>query len=166
MEEHMSLEAPTARPLFVNEHAGRAVAGMVALLAGSILAFDLPWLLALLAYEFGARVLAGHRFSAMALLATRVIVPALGLAPRWTPAPPKRFAQAIGLLVSSAALVTWPLLGLDGVGRVLLALLLVFAFLEAALGFCAGCYLFGRLMALGLIPARVCEVCRADGVRS
>jgi hypothetical protein len=37
--------------------------------------------------------------------------------------------------------------------------LLVFALLESVAGFCAGCWLFGRLMALGLIPASTCEAC-------
>ena len=42
---------------------------------------------------------------------------------------------------------------------VVLAVLAVFAALEAFLGFCAGCFVFGYLMRLGLIPKSVCEEC-------
>ena len=42
---------------------------------------------------------------------------------------------------------------------VLLGVLLVFAFGESVVGFCAGCWLFGRLMRLGVIPAQTCEAC-------
>ena len=39
-------------------------------------------------------------------------------------------------------------------------LMLVFAAsLEAALGFCLGCVIFGRLMAWGMIPESVCLDC-------
>ena len=40
-----------------------------------------------------------------------------------------------------------------------LAVLVVFASLEAFLGFCAGCFVFARLMRLGLIPESVCKGC-------
>ena len=33
------------------------------------------------------------------------------------------------------------------------------ATLEAALGFCAGCWAFGHLMRLGVIPEETCEAC-------
>jgi hypothetical protein len=142
-----------------NEVAARLVAGMVALLGGSILAFDLPWLLPLLLYGFAARVAAGPTFSPMAQLATRVLLPALGNPRRPTAGPPKRFAQGIGLVVSGAALVSWLVLGQIGIGRGLLGILVLFATLEAALGFCAGCMAFRQLMRWGWIPAETCERC-------
>jgi Domain of unknown function (DUF4395) len=51
-----------------------------------------------------------------------------------------------------------------GFGAVLLPTLLVgvlllFALLESVFGFCAGCWLFGHLMRLGVIPADTCEAC-------
>ena len=159
-ERDMRFETRIGGPPLVDEHAARLVAGMVALLAGAVLLFDLPWLLAFLAYEFGARVFAGRRLSAMGQLAARVLAPALGLTPRWTPAPPKRFAQAIGLIVSSTSLVTWMLLGFAQLGQTLAAVLAVFAALEAAVGFCAGCLIFRQLMRLGWIPQEVCAECR------
>jgi hypothetical protein len=142
-----------------NEVAGRLVAGMVALLGGSILVFDLPVLLPLLVYGFAARVLAGPTYSPMAQLASRVLLPTLGNPRRPTAGPPKRFAQVIGLAVSGSALVAWVALGHDTLGRGLLGILVVFATLEAGLGFCAGCAVFRQLMRWGWIPAETCERC-------
>jgi hypothetical protein len=142
-----------------NEVAGRLVAGMVALLGGSILVFDLPALLALLVYGFAARVLAGHRYSPMAQLATRVLLPVLGNPRRPTAGPPKRFAQGIGLAISGAALVCWVGLGQTALGQGLTGILVLFATLEAAVGFCAGCVVFRQLMRWGWIPEQTCERC-------
>ena len=38
-------------------------------------------------------------------------------------------------------------------------MLVVFAILESALGFCMGCKVFALLMRLGVIPDAVCEEC-------
>jgi hypothetical protein len=142
-----------------NEVTARLVAGMVALLGGGILAFDLPGLLPLLVYGFAARVAAGPTLSPMAQLASRVLLPALSNPHRPTAGPPKRFAQGIGLVVSGSAMVCWLALGQVAVGRGLLGVLVVFATLEAALGFCAGCVVFRQLMRWGWIPEETCERC-------
>lgn len=143
-----------------NEVASRLVAGMVALLGAAILAFDQPGLLPVLVYGFAARVLAGPRFSPMAQLATRVLVPALGNPRRPTAGPPKRFAQGLGLVVSGGALISWLAVGQAAVTRALLGLLVAFALLEAAVGFCAGCVVFRQLMRWGWVPGETCERCR------
>ena len=156
----MSLKETFRYPHPTNEVVSRLVAAQVALLAGSILAFDLPWLLPLLVYGFAARVLAGPRWSPMAQLAQRILLPALGHPRRPAAGPPKRFAQGIGLAVSGGALVSWLVLGQAGVGRGLLGILALFATLEAALGFCAGCVVFGQLMRRGWIPQETCERCQ------
>ena len=44
-------------------------------------------------------------------------------------------------------------------GTALVALLLVFATLESVVGFCTGCWLFGRLMQAGVIPEATCQAC-------
>ncbi|MCW2811794.1 MAG: hypothetical protein JWP61_2252 [Friedmanniella sp.] len=142
----------------VNEKAARVVAGGVVLLTLLTLATGWSWLLLLLVAGFAARVLAGPRFSVLGQLATRVVAPRLG-EPRLVPGPPKRFAQAIGLaLTTLAALATWvfvaPLLT-----TALLVVLGVFATLESVVGFCAGCWIFGLLMRVGVIPADTCEAC-------
>jgi hypothetical protein len=155
----MSLKEAFRYPHPTNEVVSRLVAAQVALLAGSILAFDRPWPLPLLVYGFAARVLAGPRWSPMARLAQRVLWPALGRPRRLAAGPPKRFAQGIGLVVSGGAMAAWLILGQAGVGWGLLGVLVLFATLEAALGFCAGCVVFGQLMRWGWIPQETCERC-------
>jgi hypothetical protein len=118
---------------------------MVALPGEGILVFDVPELLPLLVYGFAARVVAGPALSPMAQLAGRVLLPALGNPRRPTAGPPKRFAQGIGLGVSGAALICWLVRGQASLARGLLGVLVLFATLEAALDFCAGCAVFRRL---------------------
>lgn len=149
-------------PKPVNEYAARTVAGGVAILAALTLMTGSPWLIVVLAVGFLARVLAGPRLSLLGQLATRVVAPRFGL-PRFVPGPPKRFAQAIGLTLTTAAAVAALGLGAHMVAMALVAVLLVFALMESVLGFCAGCWLFARLMTLGLIPRNVCEACLAVG---
>lgn len=142
----------------VNEKAARTVAGGVALLAVLTLVTGWHWLIALLAVGFLARVLAGPRFSALGQLATRVIAPRLG-AEKLVPGPPKRFAQAIGLTLTTVAGIASLSFGATTLATVLVAVLLVFAVLESVVGFCAGCWLFGLLMRVGIIPEDTCEAC-------
>ncbi len=145
-------------PSTVNENAARTVAAIVVVLTAIQLATGSTVVLAVIAYGFVARVLWGPRFSPVALLATRVIVPLAGLADRPTPGPPKRFAQGIGAVLSSSALGA-SLLGAPSVAMVLVAAITFAAFLEAAAGFCLGCAIFARLMRAGLVPETVCEAC-------
>ena len=143
----------------VNEKAARVVAGGVVLLALATLLTNSPWLYVLLVLGFAARVAAGPRFSLLGRLATQVIAPRLG-PPKRVPGPPKRFAQALGLVLTIAAVIAGPILGVDLVARALVGVLVVFATLESVVGFCAGCWLFARLMDWGLVPESTCEVCR------
>lgn len=149
----------------VNEVAARIVAAGVVALSLLILVSGWTWLVALLAYGFVARVAAGPTFSPLALLAIRVIVPALRIAPRPVPGPPKRFAQAIGATLSVAATVAHFGFAATGIAQLLVGAIAVAATLEAALGFCLGCAIFARLMRLGLIPERVCAECANVSLR-
>ena len=142
----------------VNDAAARTVAlGVVAM---SVVAFvsGAAWILIPLTYGFLARVAAGPSISPLGLFAVRVGAPKL---PQWhklVPGPPKRFAQAIGLAFSAAALVTWLAAGwLDA--RWILLPLVTAATLEGAFGFCLGCTVFGWLIRAGLIPEDVCAEC-------
>jgi hypothetical protein len=103
-------------------------------------------------------VLTGPTLSPLGRLVTQVVRPRLDVAPRPVPGPPKRFAQGIGAAWTTAAVVLFAL-GATGAGWVLVALLLVPAGLEAALGFCVGCKVFALLMRVGVIPESVCERC-------
>lgn len=147
----------------VNEVSARLVAAGVVTMAVAAIAFDLRWLVVVIAYGFVARVLTGPTLSPLGQLVTRVITPRLPVAPRLVPGPPKRFAQGMGVAFSlTAAVLTF---GFDewGAAQVVLALLASAAFLEAALGLCLGCRIFALLMRIGVIPAEVCERCSDVG---
>ena len=141
----------------VNEYAARSVAGMVVLLCIATLVVRTSWPLWPLALGFVARVASGPRFSPFGQLATRVIAPRLGPA-KLVPGPPKRFAQTIGATLSVGALVAY-YLDAPTVSWMLVGMITAAAFLESVFGFCLGCAIFGRLQAIGLIPASVCEAC-------
>ncbi|HLI15760.1 MAG TPA: DUF4395 domain-containing protein [Acidimicrobiales bacterium] len=147
-----------AFPRWVNDAAARTVAVGVVVMAALAATLPALWLAVPLAYGFAARVLAGPRLSPLALLATRVVAPRLGRHAKLHPGPPKRFAQAIGCTFSSSALALW-LAGEPVAARALLGALAVPALLEAAIGYCVGCQLFGLAMRLGLVPPAVCLEC-------
>lgn len=112
-----------------------------------------------LSYGFVARVAAGPRFSPLGQLATRLIAPALPLASRPVPGPPKRFAQSIGAVLSVGALGVHVAFGATAIAVVLVALVVLAASLEAVLGFCLGCTIFGALMNIGVVPPGICDAC-------
>ena len=143
----------------VNEVAARLVAAGVVLLSLTIIVFDQPWLTAVLAYGFIARVATGPKLSPLGLLVTRVIVPRLPLEARPVPGPPKRFAQAVGVVFSTTAAVLALGFGLKTAAYGVLGVLIFFATLESALGICVGCKVFAGLMRVGVIPEEVCERC-------
>ena len=144
-------------PRVINEKAARTVAAVVALTGFVALATGAHWLLIPLAYGFWARVLAGPRFSPLAQLATKVVAPRLGR-PREVPGPPKRFAQGMGAAITTFGVLALAL-GWTTVTIVLLALLVVAATLESALGLCIGCKVFAGLMRAGILPETVCLEC-------
>ena len=143
----------------VNETSARLVAGSVAVLSVVTVAFQQGWLLPVLAYGFLARALTGPTLSPLALLATRVVTPRLHVAHRYSPGPAKRFAQAIGAAFTVTATLLWYVAGAHTSALVLVAVLAVFASLEAAIGLCLGCQAFYLGMRLGLVPPDVCEDC-------
>jgi hypothetical protein len=143
----------------VNEVSARLVATGVVVMSVVAVAFDVPWLLAVIAYGFVARVLTGPRLSPLGLLVTRVITPRLGLAARPVPGPPKRFAQGMGAVFSVTASILALGFGLRGAAYILMGLLVVAASLEAFAGYCLGCRVFALLMRAGIIPESVCEEC-------
>ena len=164
-----SLSGVFSFPNPVNEKAARAVAAQVVVAAAVTLLLSLTaghawlWLTAALALGFLARVLTGPSLSPFGQLATRVLAPRLG-APKPVPGPPKRFAQALGFLITAAAtvlLATGHPLGT----QILLGMLIVAAGLESILGFCLGCQIFALGMRAGLIPEAVCEECANVSLR-
>lgn len=145
----------------VNDYAARFVAAMVVILTLSFLVTANIWVLIFILYGFLARVLTGPTLSPIGLIATKILVPLFGNPEKLVPGPPKRFAQAIGLVFSAAALITL-LFSEISATRFLMGILGFFASLEAFVGFCTGCYVFGWLIRFRLIPESVCESCKID----
>jgi len=146
-------------PTPVNEVSARLVAGGVVVLSLVTIGFDLPWLTALIAYGFLARVLSGPTLSPLGQLVTRVVTPRLPFEARLVPGPPKRFAQGIGAVVSVTAAVLALGFGQTTLAYAALGILVVAATLESVFGYCLGCKIFGVLMRIGVIPEDVCAEC-------
>ena len=148
----------------VNEKAARTVAAVVLAAVVVILLTGWYWLLIPLAYGFWARVLTGPTLSPLGWTAQNVIAPRLG--PRRPVAgPPKRFAQLMGAVMSSAALVLALIAGDHAAADAVLLLFLPAAGLESIAGYCVGCRVFGLLMRAGLVPETVCAECADVSLR-
>jgi hypothetical protein len=156
---HVSPTTLFAFPDPVNETSARLVAGGVVVLSVAAVATGWAPLTALIAYGFVARVLTGPTLSPLGQLATRIVTPRLHVAARYVPGPPKRFAQAIGAVLSVAAAILAIGLGDQLEADILLGLLIVAATLESVFALCLGCKIFAALMRLGLIPEEICERC-------
>jgi hypothetical protein len=142
----------------VNENAARLVAAGVVVLVVVYLLTGSWVALAFLTYGFVARVLAGSTLSPWALVVNRLLVPWLSIPVKPVPGPSKRFAQGIGAVLSVGA-VGAHAAGFDLLAAGLVALIGVAAILESVFGFCVGCWMFARLMDMGLVPESVCEAC-------
>jgi hypothetical protein len=159
----------TGRSLFsfpnpVNDVAARTVASGVVVMGLAVAVLGWGWVLVPLTFGFIARVASGPRFSLLGLVATKVVAPRLPRFEKLVPGPPKRFAQAIGVTFTVTASVLW-LAGATGASRIVVALLVGAALLEAAFGFCLGCRIFAVLMRTGVIPDTVCEECNDLSLR-
>lgn len=142
----------------INEKAARVVAGVVALTALVALAIGWRWLLVPLAYGFIARAATGPTLSPLGRFAMDVVAPRLG--PRKdVSGPPKRFAQTIGAVCTTAGAVFTVGFGWNTAADVVLVMMVVFATLESVFAICVGCKMFTVLMRLGLIPESVCAEC-------
>jgi hypothetical protein len=143
----------------VNEVSARLVAGGVVVLSLTTIIFDIPWLTAVIAYGFIARVLTGPTLSPLGQLATRVITPRLPVEAKLVPGPPKRFAQGMGAVMSTTAAVLALGFGARGAAYAVLGALVLAATLESVFAICLGCRIFAALMRAGLIPPEICEEC-------
>lgn len=143
----------------VNETSARVVAAGVVAMAATAAVADQSWLMVPLTYGFAARVATGPRLSPLGRLATEVVTPRLTVEHRYSPGPPKRFAQAIGLACSATALALHYRAGRPRAAKAVLGVLVAAASLEAGLGVCLGCKLFALGMRAGVVPPSVCEAC-------
>ena len=148
----------------VNEKAARTVAGAVLVTVVLTLATSWYWLLIPLAYGFWARVLTGPTLSPLGWTAQNVIAPRLGAA-KPVSGPPKRFAQLMGAVMSTGALVLALIAGDHTAADIVLILFLPAVGLESIAGYCVGCKIFGLLMRAGLVPEAVCAECADISLR-
>ncbi len=143
----------------VNETSARVVAAGVVTMATGAVVLDKPWVLAPLTYGFAARVLTGPKLSPLGQFATRVAAPRIKRPAKFSPGPPKRLAQGMGLGLSSTALVLHYGFGRKRAAYAVLGGLIGAAGLEAFLGICLACKMFPTLVKVGLIPEGACEDC-------
>ncbi len=151
--------SPFRFPRTVDDVTVRVIAGEVLVIAAVAAATRQPWVYGALALDFVVRAALGPVLSPLARFAATVVRPRVPAAPRPTPGPPKRFAAAIGAVLTSVATVAYYAAGWHTVAWVVGAVMIVFPLLEAALGLCVGCIAFSLLMRLGVIPRSVCEEC-------
>ena len=143
-------------PELINEVAARLVAIGVLVLSSVVLFLLIDKnnyvliFLSILIYGFLARVSSGPKISPLALFVTKLIVPRLNFKEKLVPGPPKRFAQGIGLIFSLFTAITF-VVNLNSISILLISILILFAALEAFIGFCAGCKVFKLLMNIGSV---------------
>ena len=155
-------------PNQVNRVENRLVALGIVLIAGvailgqpnaDAIAFNQFLLFFYLVYEFLVQVLFGSKFSLLSLLANRLLIPIFNLKPQLSSPHPKRFAQGIGLFLTTTTSILYFGFGLNNWGDALLRCLIIAATLEFAFGFCIGCKIFQILIRLKLISQENCPTC-------
>lgn len=135
----------------VNENKVRIIAFFVLVTATAFLLTNYLPLLIFLIYDFLVRAFNLGKYSVLALIAEGVIR-LFRIKAKLTDRAPKQFAAATGLvfvvlmLLSTCFVLPVATLSLGTV-------LIVFAFLEAFVGFCAGCYVYSLLQKLNLITS-------------
>jgi hypothetical protein len=145
-------------PRVLDDVTVRLVAAIVLVVASLALLTGAAWLYAVLAADFALRTAFGPKASPFAQVASRWLRPLVKAAPRPTAGPPKRFAAAIGAVLTAAAFVL-ALVGASAAVWVIGVVMVVFPALEAFVGLCVGCKLFAGLMRLGVVPEEICLDC-------
>lgn len=158
----------TATPRFprvVDDVTVRLVAAVVLVLAVTALALSQWWIYALLAIDFTLRTTFGPQASPVARTVMRFVRPRVDARPVPTAGPPKRFAAGIGATLTTLAAVLWALGAAAPVVVAIGVIMVIFPALEAILGLCVGCRLFGVMMKLGLVPEEICLECADISLR-
>lgn len=143
----------------LNERAIRAGAGIMFLLGA--IPFAQAWYLgnfmflqivvSIFFFDFLMKVVIGTRFSPVSQLANFIV---RAQAPEYVGAVQKRFAWAIGLLLSGTILLLLFVFDVRGtLNLAICSMCLTFMFLETSFGICVGCKLYNLLLTYKLIPA-------------
>jgi hypothetical protein len=159
----------TAEPRFprvVDDVTVRLIAAVVLVLAIAALGLHQWWIYAVLAVDFILRTTFGPKASPVARGVQRWVRPRVRALKRPTAGPPKRFAAGIGAALTSVAAILWVL----GVASPLVVsigvIMIVFPALEAIVGLCVGCKIFGVLMKVGVVPQEICLECADISLRN
>ena len=124
----------------VDENRVRATALGVVITMGAYLITGFIPLLALLVIDFSIRAFTRIKYSPISWLA-HLLVTSMGTQPVWIDKAPKVFAARIGFLLTAIAVVS-ALVAMPLLTAVMGTTLVVFAFLECGLNFCAGCWVY------------------------
>jgi hypothetical protein len=134
-----SISCPVSNSV-VNENRVRLTALFVFLLSVSFLVAP-NWIVpGLLVIDFFLRGFGLGRYSPLNILSGWV-VRKLSIGNKLIDQAPKRFAAQLGFIFAFL-LFTSAVFSLTGTGYVIAAVLVLFSFLESALGLCAGCYVY------------------------
>lgn len=159
------MTASSRFPRVVDDVTVRLVAAVVLVLAVAALALNQWWIYAALAVDFTLRTSFGPQASPVARGVMRFVRPRVTALARPTAGPPKRFAAAIGAVLTTVAAILW-LVGAAAPAVVTIgAIMIVFPALEALLGICVGCKMFAVLMKVGLVPEEICLECADISLR-
>jgi hypothetical protein len=127
----------------MNENKARFTAFFV-LLLGAIFLFTNWWvIMAFLVIDFFLRANNLGKYSLLAIISD-LVINQFKIKNKPTDRAPKRFAAGVGLVFTAGILVL-TLLNLTTVVLIVTSLLILFAFLESFVGFCAGCYVYSML---------------------
>jgi len=123
-----------------NENVVRITAFWVILLTGLFIMVPNPFIPLYLAVDFYIRAFTKSRYSPLSWISAG-IARSLNLTPNWIDKAPKIFAARVGFLFSLTMLVL-TITGLPVAAVSTASVLVLFAFLECGLNFCAGCWVY------------------------
>lgn len=124
----------------INENTVRITALWVVLLTALFIAVPNPFVPLYLIFDFYIRAFTKSRYSPLSWISAG-ISRSLQLSPKMIDKAPKVFAGRVGLLFSFAMLLLF-LLGAQVAALSAASVLILFAFLECGLNFCAGCWVY------------------------
>lgn len=168
---HTNVNPEKPDAMYMDDHTVRCRAGILNIC--SVVAFMyvaflripvIAWILyPLLCLEFAASGTVGLTPLAPIGLLASVITPIVHPEPLWKPAPPKRFAWAIGFTLVNMCFVGF-LLDIDFLMYLAVGFCYVATWLEACLGFCMGCFIYNRILIpflgrVGAVQPAQCDEC-------
>jgi hypothetical protein len=123
-----------------NENVVRITASMIILLTALFIAIPNPFIPVYLAFDFYIRAFTKQKYSPLSWLSSG-IARSMKLTPIMIDKAPKIFAARIGFLFA-IFIFALTLLNMSLGATILASTLILFAFLECGLNFCAGCWVY------------------------